>query len=122
MLSEDSSSSDDDKEVDAIIKTSITIAREYIYSNSDTSDSTSKWGGSRPSWSPNIKRDFSGANDMLIQHYFSGEETLYNEESFERRFGSPRRIILCVYEALHGHDPFVQKVMRHRQLGIRPLV
>ena len=100
------------------------MAHESIFSDSDsdTSDSTSKWGGSRPGRSPNIKRDFYGANATLIRQYFSGEESLYNEESFERRFGSPRHIILCVYEELHGHDPFVLKVMRNGSLGIRPLV
>ena len=49
MLSDDNSSSDDEEEVDAIINASITMAHEYIFSDSDsdTSDSTSKWGGSR---------------------------------------------------------------------------
>jgi hypothetical protein len=44
------------------------------------------WGGSRPGKAPNKNRDFMGAHAKLVEHYFSGEESLYNETDFEQRF------------------------------------
>jgi hypothetical protein len=38
----------------------------------------------RPMKSPNKPRDFKLANDLLVTHYFSGRESLYNEADFER--------------------------------------
>jgi hypothetical protein len=69
------------------------------------------WGGSRPGKAPNKNRDFMGAHAKLVEHYFSGEESLYNETNFEQRFRMPRSVFNCIFEALvQGEvDPFVQK-------------
>jgi hypothetical protein len=121
MLSDDSSS-DDDEEIETIAKGAIAMSRYFFNSDSDSSESSCKWGGSRPGRSPNIKRDFAGANEMIIRHYFSGEDSLYDEGTFEKRYTCPRHVIMCIYEAVHGHDPFILKTLPNGQLGIRPLV
>ena len=54
MLSDDSSS-DDDEEIEAIVKGAITMSHNFCNSDSDSSESTPKWGGSRPGRSPNTK-------------------------------------------------------------------
>ena len=38
------------------------------------------WGGSLPGKAPNKNRDFMGAHAKLVEHYFSGTESLYNED------------------------------------------
>ena len=55
-------------------------------------EETPVWGGSRPGKAPNKNRDFVGAHKKLAEHYFSGEESVYNEIDFERRFRMPRSV------------------------------
>ena len=38
------------------------------------------WVGSLPGKAPNKNRDFMGAHAKLVEHYFSGTESLYNED------------------------------------------
>lgn len=60
---------------------------------------------------------------MLMKHYFSGDRSLYNEVQFEWRFGMPRGIMIRLWDACNGFDPFVQKTDRATtRLGIRPFV
>lgn len=60
---------------------------------------------------------------MIVQHYFSGAESLYNDEIFEQRFGLPRSVINRVFQALIGNEPFIFKHnMAGERLGIWPLV
>ena len=60
---------------------------------------------------------------MVVRQYFSGADSLYNEESFEQRFGCPRVVVDRVWRALERCDPFVLKTNRATmQPGIRPLV
>jgi hypothetical protein len=35
-----------------------------------------KWGGSRPGKAPNKKRDFKGAYETVMKHYFNGDASL----------------------------------------------
>ena len=123
-LSSSSSSSDEDNDTAlAIMQTS--VITDDLFSSDDSSDSNSigQWGGSRPGRSINVVHDFAGAEAMLIRHYFSGAESLYDEEVFEMRFGSPRCVIHRVFESLDGSNPFVLKWdISNRDWGIRPLV
>jgi hypothetical protein len=42
-------------------------------------EETPVWGGSSPGKTPNKSRDFSGAHKKLVEQYFSGEASIYNE-------------------------------------------
>ena len=60
---------------------------------------------------------------MLINHYFSGAQSIYNEVHFERRFGMPRSVVLMLWDACNGVDTFTQKLDSvTKRLGIRPLM
>jgi Plant transposon protein len=72
--------------------------------------------------SPNKARDFKLANDLLVKHYFSGRESVYNEEDFERRFRMPRSVFKRIHDALMGRDPFVHYEDASKKLGVYPLV
>ena len=52
-----------------------------------------KHGGSRPGKAPNLNMDFAGAYKTVVHQYFSGADSLYNEELFEQRFGCPRVVV-----------------------------
>jgi hypothetical protein len=82
---------------------------------------TPKWGGSKKGKSPNLERDFVGAYNKLISHYFSGTDSLYNEQQFERRFRMKRSIFNRLWDALNGCDPFIQKFDAAKKPGVHPL-
>jgi hypothetical protein len=87
-------------------------------------DETPVWGGSRPGKAGNKNRDFMGAHKKLVEHYFSGEESVYNEVDFERRFRMPRSVFNHIHQALvqEGEDPFIQKYSSvTKKPGISPL-
>ena len=69
-----------------------------IDSDSESSEEQGSWGGSLKGKAANIDRDFAGAAETIIKQYFSGEDSVYNEESFERRFGAPRQVMTRVFE------------------------
>jgi Plant transposon protein len=71
---------------------------------------------------PNKQRDFKAANDLLVAHYFSGRESLYNEADFERRFRMPRSVFQRIHDASMGTDPFIHKEDATKKLGLYPLV
>ena len=50
-----------------------------------------------------------GAYEMFVDRYFRGAESLYNEDAFQRGFGSPRLAIDRVIEELIGNGPFLPK-------------
>lgn len=80
-------------------------------------------GGSRRGKGRNLKRDFAGAHERVVNHYFRGEASFYNEETFERRFRCPRVVVDRVWQALEGCDPFILKRQKGTsEPGIRPLV
>lgn len=90
---------------------------------SDSSDSDPSFRGSTPGRAYNLRRDFTGAHGIIVWHYFSGAESLYNEDMFDRRFRSPRVFISQVVQALIGTEPFILKCnMTWGRLGVRPLV
>jgi hypothetical protein len=87
-------------------------------------EETPAWGGSRPGKAPNKNRDFMGAQKKLVEHYFSGEESLYNEIDFERRFRMPRSVFNRIHDALveEREEPFIQKYCSvTKKPGISPL-
>lgn len=89
---------------------------------SDDEEYIPKWGGSVPGKTPNKNRDFKGAHERLVSHYFSGPESLYDETDFERRFRLPRPVFNRIYEKLLGLEPFVQKYDAFTEIaGITPL-
>jgi hypothetical protein len=60
-------------------------ARAIAEEDEEMSDAeeTPVWGGSSPGKAPNKSRDFSGAHKKLVEQYFSGEASIYNEVDFE---------------------------------------
>jgi hypothetical protein len=69
---------------------------------------------------PNKRRDFKAANDQVLQDYFSGTDSIYNEQDFERRFRVPRSVFNVVHSRLMGLDPFVHKTDCAGKEGIFP--
>ena len=61
------------------------VAARAIEEDEEMSDveGTPVWGGSSPGKAPNKSRDFSGAHKKVIEQYFSGEASIYNEVDFE---------------------------------------
>ena len=118
-----SSSDDDDDELFMILNVAVVATANAVESDSDSTSTEPTWGGSPKGRARNIPRDFGGAYAMLMKHYFSGEQSVYNEVQFERRFGMPRGIVMRLWDACDGIDPFVQKSDRvYKRLGIRPFV
>ena len=78
-------------------------------------------GGSPLGKSPNKDRDFAGAYDRLVKDYFSGTDSVYNEQDFERRFRMPRSIFEKVKGGIMGRGSFIQRTDCTGKLGIHPL-
>ena len=85
-----------------------------------------KWGGSKKGKSPNIQRDFAGAYDQVVKHYFPqlspDGNSLYTEGQFERRYAVPRTVFNTVFDAIHGKGEFCQQRDATGKPGIDPLV
>ena len=80
-------------------------------------------GGSRTGKVENVKRDFVGAYEVVVKHYFSGAVSLYNKETFERRFRYPKVVVERVWQEVDGCYPFILMANRATgKAGIRPLV
>lgn len=82
---------------------------------------TGRWGGSVKGKAPNKDRSFEQAHQRLVEHYFSGEDSLYDEKDFERRFGVPRDVFNTVFEKLKDLPDFRQKYDALKKPGISPL-
>jgi len=63
-------------------------------------------GGSYPGKAPNKKRDFEGAADNLIRQYFSGDDSVYSENDFRRRFRMDRKVFEKIYSTIVGEGTF----------------
>jgi hypothetical protein len=81
-----------------------------------------QWGGSRPGKAPNKKRDFERAYKMRLEQYFSGPDSIYDEDDFERRFRMPRAIFNKISDAIFVEVPFTLRKNRAGKAGIHPLV
>ena len=78
-------------------------------------------GGSNPGKSRNKKRDFVAAYSKLVKDYFSGEDSIFSEADFERRFRMKRAVFTRIWTAVEGYPPFVQRRDATGKLGIHPL-
>jgi hypothetical protein len=58
----------------------------------------------------------------LIQDYFNGSESVYDEDDFERRFRMPRSAFSRIYEKIYGHGRFKESRDALGKGGIHPLV
>ena len=133
--STNNSSSDDDSEnqffesliipilgehLSILEKGSVAIPTIISILSKETNDSM-KWGGSRPGKSPNKERGFEIAHERITKDYFSGEESTYNEQDFERRFRLPRNVFDTIYNKILGKSIFIQRKDAANKLGIHPL-
>ena len=80
-----------------------------------------KWGGSPPGKKGNKDRNFSSAYERIMQDYFVGENSTYNEQDFDRRFRLPRNVFDKIYNRVLGKSLFVQRRDAAKKLGIHPL-
>ena len=122
-----SGSSGEDEEMMAILQSTLAVTQSHMMDLESDSESDSseepKWGGSPKGKAPNIKRDFAGSAETIIKQYFSGADSVYDEASFERRFGAPRQVVMRIIDTIQGQDPFILKKNRvGGQLGIRSIV
>ena len=96
------------------------VMEDFLSSSDDESEV--QIGGSRPGRSANKRRDFAAAYARVISNYFSGAQSVYDDDDFERRFRMPRRLFNRIHDQLMGLDPFVQKYDASKKPGIHPLV
>ena len=106
-----SSSNGKYEEVMAILQSTLAVTHSHVMDSESDSESDSseepKWGGSPKGKAPNIKRDFAGSAETIIKQYFSGADSVYDEPSFERRFGAPRQVVMRIIDTIHGQDPLI---------------
>ena len=73
--------------------------------------------------SPNKSRDFAAAYARVVNNYFNGPESIYDDTDFERRFRMSRRLFNKIHDKVMGLDPFIQKYDKFKKTpGIHPLV
>ena len=60
------------------------VLEELMDSSAD--DDSYHWGGSQPGKSPNKDRDFAGAHEQLTKDYFSGQNSVYDDQDFNHHF------------------------------------
>ena len=100
-------SSDDDEEILIVLDAAFIMANEIVDGDSDSSDSTTEWGGNKEGKAPSVPRNFAVAYNMLARHYFSGTESLYEEPTFKRRFGTTQGVVSRLMNVVMGIEPFV---------------
>jgi hypothetical protein len=95
-----------------------------LFLDSESSDDDSiGWGGSVPGKAPNKNRDFLGAYQRLVQNYFSGTNSKFDEKDFERRFRMPREVFNRIAQHIIGKPPFdLRQNPVTKKNGIFPLV
>lgn len=95
-----------------------------IASDSDEDELKRPWGGSMPGKSPNIPRDFQGTYERLLSHYFKGDDSLYTEAQFRRRFRVSSSIFQRVCQSVFGKGCFYPPTKKDAtgKAGIHPLV
>jgi hypothetical protein len=78
--------------------------------------------GSRPGKSANKNRSFGVAYERLVEDYFSGTVSVFNEVDFERRFRVSRDIFTRIFHSILNKGLFCQKFDAVGKAGIHPLV
>jgi len=110
----------EEKDDDAVLEVAMA---ELVSSSEEEAEEERTWGGSTPGRRSNKKRDFQAAYAQLLQYYFNGTESTYDERDFERRFRVPRDVFNLVYDKIVGvEEPFVVKKDAVGRVGIHPLV
>ena len=97
------------------------VAQEAIFSSSSDEEEAGR-RSNREGKSPNKSRDFLGAHNKVVEDYFKGRESKYDEKDFERRFRCPRTVFNEIHDAVMGTDPFVHKKDCTGKWGVCPLV
>ena len=119
----EASSDDDDDEVLATLSAIVASAQHCMDgSSTSSSEEDDLWGGSRVGKSQNFARDFENAYTNLLSHSFSGEQSVYSKDHFERRFGVPREVFQKVHDEIMGESIFVRKKDALGREGIHPIV
>ena len=88
---EDDSSNSEDKAVVSYVLGTLYAMMQLVEEEEDDDDEEKeardgRWGG-RKGKTPNMRRDFEGAYETLVQQYFSGPSSLYNEDSLRGVLG-----------------------------------
>ena len=74
----------DDDEMLATLAAVVAGAQEYMEESSSEEEEENPWGGSCIGKAANLPRDFEGAYQNVVAHYFTGERSLYSEDHFLR--------------------------------------
>ena len=99
------------------------VAMDDVMEAEEEEEEDAQWGGSSVGKAPNKQRDFAGAYDRLMRQYFSGDESVYNESDFEKRFRMPRHVFHRLWTRISGKGCFVQHFDVATKLpGVHPLV
>jgi len=98
------------------------LLSEFLSDSDD--EERPKWGGSQKGKSANVPRDFAGAYQRLVNQCFKGDESLYTEAQFRRRFRVSSAMFQRAYEGVHGKKPFFPAGKKDAtgRRGIHPLV
>ena len=96
------------EEINILNNVTKTIPKLISFSNY-LSQEQNKWGGSPPGKKGNKDRNFASAYERIIQDYFVGENSTYNEQDFDRRFRLPRNVFDKIYNRVFGKSLFVQR-------------
>lgn len=118
-INDDDDVDDEDDDIAKSAVISLILEDEF---NKEINNHRPRRGGSHPGKAPNKKRDFQRAADILIQHYFSGSDSVYDENDFRRRFRMDRNIFEKIYAAIEGEGRFAQRYDCTNKVGIHPLV
>lgn len=114
-----------DDDDDLFERAAVLLAMEVISDEEDEFDeinSGPKWGGSTAGKAPNKRRNFKAFYEKIVNDYFSGDDSVFNEGDFERRFRVPRVVFDRVWQQLNGQGCFIQKHDALGKAGIHPLI
>lgn len=124
---DDNASSDDIAFLDAemmdyIIQEELEADEAMMDTMYDSSSSDEEEMKSRKGKAPNKKRDFVLGYTKVVNDYFNGRDSVYDEADFETRFRMPRELFNRIHDELMGLDPFVHYEDATGLMGIYPLV
>jgi hypothetical protein len=97
---------------DDLVQAALCIIQQSCDSSDDEPPPKRKWGGSKGGKAKNKNRNFDRAHEILVEQYFSGEESTYDDEDFRRRFVVERHIFDVIHEALKDFPEFRRKKLR----------
>jgi hypothetical protein len=86
----DEDTEDFDRNIFMVLALLLEADEDESSSDESMEEESRAWGGSGKGKSPNKKRNFERAYAIVKEQYFNGEESIYNETDFERRFGMPQ--------------------------------